>query len=337
VYRESADSRPRVRNRVFLPLSARRVVLLVCFLTVAVGSFNVAAIAAERPSQGVTLQDVALSLRPLAAGFSMLQSFHFKANAIVQIYRDGQPPLSGGASLEYWAQGDLFRVSCRTDKELGATGDIDLSWNGNQSYLFLRAGDSLALGMTRKVWVPCAIPNPLLLVYHMLEAGSVSRLHRYNLATMDWLTNPSSWQALGAEIQQQGNLPGAAEWHIVTGMQKDAQAVDFRSDNSVGKVISRIEIQGNLTGEKSTPGDKTLIEVPEYSFFKLQGTTNIVALPRRVKVTLRHADGSIRDQLDYTLGEFNVNQPIPKSVFTLQPGKNTRVWDDDQKRFLKLP
>jgi hypothetical protein len=109
----------------------------------------------------------ASSLENLRRKYAEINSVHIAADAKIALY--GSKFTVGLGSFEYWAQGNRYRYSCRTDKSLKLATDLDVAYNGERfQFLDLRAG-TLSYRSLDEVRSTAALPNPLFLPVEYLS------------------------------------------------------------------------------------------------------------------------------------------------------------------------
>src|SRR6185295_3065943 len=82
--------------------------------------------------------------------------------ATITLY-EGDGPKEGSGALEYWADDNRYRTSCRTDPQLGLLSDIDMSYDGGKFYYLDHKGGMLSLRTQDEEKSFTALPNPFFL------------------------------------------------------------------------------------------------------------------------------------------------------------------------------
>src|ERR671938_95935 len=67
------------------------------------------------------------ALEQLRSKYAAINSVHLLADAKITLYG-----VNGTGTFEYWAEGDRYKIKCRTDKHLGFKTDMDVSYDGRR-------------------------------------------------------------------------------------------------------------------------------------------------------------------------------------------------------------
>ena len=83
-------------------------------------------------------------LEQLRSQYLSIKTVHLRAVAFVELEREGS--VAGWASLEYWGDGERFRLNGRSEPQLGLVGDMEFAYD-EEAFYFLFGSPPMLLSL----------------------------------------------------------------------------------------------------------------------------------------------------------------------------------------------
>lgn len=134
-------------------------------------------------------------LRQLAAAYGALDGIYLRAELHVDSLRDARGTVGGQGTYELWISGEQYRVRSTASPSLGLANDIDVIYDGSQTYYFDRTLGVLAIEKGEASHIPTPLPNPLGLGFQFLPERPTCPGCRIDLRGLDDRGRWLSWRA----------------------------------------------------------------------------------------------------------------------------------------------
>lgn len=299
--------------------------------SIIIATFAAATIYGELFSQrqnGLNREKPLLALDRLKQKYATVSSLHLIANAKIALY--GENFAAGSGTFEYWAQGDHYRVKCRTDKHLKLSTDLDVAYNGERLQFLDERSGILSYRSEDDVRSHAALPNPLfLLVDYLSNDDDDCVLCRIRLT--DLKSDNPRWKTRSQSLEVKGNRRDSNN-RVITDLEipsgkLNGQALKLRikmsgndEENALPSHIERLRADGQI--------------VTSVEFMSFMENTPL-PVPRDLVILAFDEKGKLALRVEYTVTHFEINKPIPSEVFTMGFDKADGVWDSDNKKFVK--
>ncbi len=249
--------------------------------------------------------------QPLTRFLSEMQAFyegttsvHLAVDVTVRMIGDDLSVTEGGGHVEYWTDGQSYRLKCRTDRFLGLADDFDYSYDGQQFRMNMGTVVSIAKASPRAL--PTAIPNPFYLPVEFL-AGDHEECPTCVL-TLDRLRELDILSKLSRIAQSPESVAGG-------------YSIDAGADHGTVSRIRRSRPDGSISRT-------TLYFSPTASTW----------FPTRIVVeAFLKGSQTARAEVQYFVTSIETNQRIDPAVFRLTAPPNIPIWDSDRRRFIERP
>lgn len=313
-------------QRIFLTLLA----LIVCGVVVTLllwlpGRYRQSQLSAANPEATGPARD----LEELHQKYSRVRSVHMVATAKISIYEGSIR--EGTGTFEYWAEGNRYRTSCRTDPSLELLSDIDMAYDGARFSYFERQAGMLSHRVQDEEKSLAALPNPFFLPVDFFT-NDTDECKFCMLRLKDFHSRSTQWDKRKDKISIRSK-----------GKDKNTQ-LEFTEVEMPGDVIDkkdskfRLHLAANANGlahatkiERLQRDEKPLTSIVSSDFI----STPAGDFPRRIQVQAFDAQSTVVMQVDFYIETLEVNQPIDNSVFKIKDEEAEGVWDSDAKRFIK--
>jgi len=322
----------RAGNIKWERVTTRLIVVVISFAAATVIVWATVRNSFESRSQGAVNETKAKSVEQLDGQrkkYATIRSVHIVADAQIAVF--GANFRVGNGSYEYWAEGDLYKMKCHTDRNLGFLTDVDVSYDGKQFYFFDRASGILSYQQQDVTKTTGALPNPLFMPIDFLSIDD-DDCHFCALRMSDLKSPSARWEDRASRIEVKSQGRDATAGYPVTNLEmpggiKGKQAFKFgvrMADTGNGEVrITRIDRVG-LDGK--------LLTSTTFDHFAASG---LGEFPRTISLEGFDADSNRIARMTYTIKTLDVNQPIEKSFFAIGFDEAEGVWDSDGRRFVK--
>lgn len=260
---------------------------------------------------------------PLAAiwqRFSALEAVNLKA--AVEVQKAGRTPSgaqsnTGLGSYEYWEQGDLYKVSVTLPDALEMSRVTDVAFDGFLRQMFFADTRMVTESREDSRQVPVAVRNPLFLPLSFLNPalGDTCGLCELRLAD------------LRAAEQAQHTAPPTSAGGPGPGEARDYQVL--MSEN--GEDIAAIEARGASGQVLSRALFSDYQEVPGELSWRFPMTIRLESISETSE------DQPPRLVVVYHIEHLTSNRPVEPGTFRIPLGKAERVWEDEDRSFVKRP
>lgn len=275
----------------------------------------------------------AAPLRALQSQMAKIQSVHLRVSSRILILRpesSGQPETAGNGSFEYWAAGEKFRISSKSDPSLQFMQDMEWAFNGQIFQILDHSMKLLSLRKGNLSPIATALPNPFFFAVEYLSREGDScpgcTLKLGDLRDAD-LWNARLASAVVSTVPGVGGSPAID----ITAESLGGQAQKYRvhlGTTEFGTLPVRVDPLDSA-GQPSG-----LIEISSYRQIVTGGDT--FHIPD--KVVFVAWDPSANEaslRAFFQIEELSINQLLDAAVFEIPKSAASRVFDEDAGAFLK--
>jgi hypothetical protein len=232
-----------------------------------------------------------------------VESVHLEANAVLKLSMDGVTR-GGNGSFSYWEQGDWFRIRCETGDNLKLLGDMEWSYDGDNSLIWFKSENMIAENTSGDQSAVTAIPNPFFLAVGFLISDECLDCRVGFSSVLQWRSQMSETPAGPGKVSVENALFGRD--YLVEVIQVDGMNVPSR--------ISWVDTKFD--------GDAEILLSDYQRVGSILWPTSITK-----KWAGRSTDASSR--VHYILTTLEMNETYAKDVFTLT--------GDDETFFFEPP
>ena len=278
--------------------------------------------------KGADKDEPVLVFENLRRQYASVRSVYLVAEAKIAVY--GKHFAVGRGTFEYWAEGNRYRIRCRSDKQLRLNSDVDIAYNGELFQFFDLPARVLSVRSTDEVPSHAALQNPFFLPVDFLSSsGDDCPLCR--LRFVDLKSHNERW-----ESRAKAARVISKRYDRTNGLITDVEM----PGNTISKTPSKLRIKTQGASEdKSLPLqiDKVDLEgrVRASISFKKFIEDNAFQLPSEITITVFDEQGNLTFKLDYKVTTLQINQPLEDSNFTIPISEAEAVWDSDARKFIK--
>jgi hypothetical protein len=262
------------------------------------------------------------------AGLNSLESFYrsiksltFEASAVVWRKDLGQ---TGRGHVSFSAEnGGRYWLSVRTDAHLNLAPDLEMSFDGANSFVFLHPDKLLTIHRNRSIdVVASAIPNPFFLPLLFLTPESDS-CPACSL-TLPESTDAAAWTERLSSPRAERLKSGAARLFI-SGRRHQEKDTYF---------VMEFDRDGRLVRlEERLPSGNPVLSLDLAAYRAVPGATG--EFPVHLTLT-GYAHGKALTSVMYHVQLVEVNQhATPLASYAIDRTKADIVWDASQRKFLK--
>lgn len=268
-------------------------------------------------------------LEELHQKYARIRSVHIIATAKISFYDGGLR--EGAGAIEYWADDNRHRTTCRTDPQLELFGDLDEAYNGGRFYYLDRKTGMLSHSAQEGEKSFSALPNPFFLPVDFFS-NDADECAFCRLRLKDFKARSTRWDKQRDKVSIRSKGKDQAANIEFTEVEIPGEVIDKRKS----KFRLHVTDSGNGAGrpnkiERLQANDKPLTSI------MLSDYTSTVAgdFPRRIQVQTFDDQSTVVLKVDYYIETLELNQPIDQSVFTIRNDEAAGVWDSDEKKFIK--
>jgi hypothetical protein len=260
----------------------------------------------------------------LVAEFARIQTAHLRASLAVT-GPDLPKDLQGvRTSYEYWGKGSLFHIRAPIDPRLGLSYVTDVAFNGEVWQVVTQGRTSitaLSLDRTDHLSTPTFIDNPLFLPLFFLSPAD-SELCPLCELRLSYLASLQSDQAsAAASTASSASSNGSFAVTGGRGAKQNVQFQVYRDGEGRTTKIDRIE------------DGKTLDSLTLADYQPVSGVT--FEFPRHLTLVRNDEKGAAWVTLDFLVNTLELNVPVAAANFVIPAASVDRIWDGDQKAWLK--
>jgi len=261
--------------------------------------------------------------------YSNLRSVHIVADAQITLF--GANFRVGNGSYEYWAEGNLYKMKCLADPNLGFLTDVDVSYDGKRFYFFDHASGILSFQQQDVSKTTGALPNPLFMPVDFLSTDD-DDCPFCALRMTDFKSLSARWEDRASRIELNSQGRDETKGYALTdfempGGTKAKRAFKFRvreAETGDGGVrTTRIDRDG-LDG-------KLLTSMTFDNFMP----TALGEFPRTISSEGFDENSNLIFRMVYTVNKLEINQRTEERVFAIDYDEAERVWDSDARKLVK--
>jgi hypothetical protein len=275
--------------------------------------------------------DSVAALDQLRSEFAAIQSVEMESAAKVRIF-SGKDVITGIASLRFTAKGHKYRYEVNVSEALikaGLMRNFEVAWNGERFFFRDPALDVLSYQQREVTQLPLSVPNPLFLPIDFLSEDDDNCLHcRLGFST---IRSGRLWAERRTAIRTIESRP-------VGGMINDLVVVPGGTINQTPfeyaiRIVGKDGIrQVNSISRRNREGS-TLSELYFSGHKNVDGLN--VTIPFIINFVAREADQRVSLVADFEISRLVLNKPVEESRFSIDFTTSARVWDSDNKQFVK--
>lgn len=268
-----------------------------------------------------------MALEKLRRKYAAIGSVHIIADAKITIY--GEDSRVGFGTFEYWAQGDKYRIKCRTDPKLELNTDLDFGYNGERFHFFDQRAGTLSYGSTDDFRSHAALPNPLFLpVDYLSNDDDDCRLCKLRLS--DTKSDKGRWSTRAPALEVK------AKRHDGSSVVTDVEMPGGKMKGRPFKLRIRMEGPDEenakpLQIDRVGPEGQVLVTISFNNFMENKS----LPLPRDIVITVFNDKGGLALQLEYAVKLLELNKRLDNETFIISFDDAEAVWDSDGRRFVK--
>ena len=271
----------------------------------------------------------ARDLEDLRQKYSRVRSVHVIASAKIIIYQS--PRREGIGSFEYWADGDRYRINCRTDLQLGLQTDTDLAYDGGRFYYLDRQTKVLSYRKLDEEKSFSALPNPFFLPVDFLSNDNDECVF-CKLRLKDFRSTSARWELQKGKISIRSKRKEPGAQLESTELEIPGDVIDKKASKFRLRLDAKANGIGQLTKiERMQPDGKLLTSLMFSNFIP----TAAGDFPRSIKIQVFDDQSAVVMEVDYTIQKIEIDQPLDPSIFTIKTDEAEGVWDSDEKKFIK--
>ncbi len=259
-------------------------------------------------------------LEVLRTALASVDSIHFKAvYDIERMDATGQRAVGGGVYEFWWSDGS-YRVTSRTDASLGLAADFEFAFDGDTYSFSYPELSLLSLSTEAPAELPTSLPNPLLLPFDMLSRGS-PRCSNCNIQFGD-LQNDEYWTSQGLNVE-------LGERAKTGQLQLDSERISYSVNRNAGIAFpSRVEM-------RDEEARATALLEAEFAG-SVSSLPAALQIPAKLRLVTSEASGSTLIAT-IRVEEISVDQAIPQGALNIDTREVEKIWDADQRFFLRHP
>lgn len=234
-----------------------------------------------------------------------VDSLHMEAKASVLLRMDGVTR-GGDAEVSFWEQGDWYRLVFSTSKSLHLLADIEYSFDGDYSRVWLRDENVIYDNTSDDDMAPAAIPNPFFLPVSFLISEGCD----------------------GCRV----NLNRVVQQHSL--MSESADPAGQRAHITSPYSARRYSVATGILGHMSVPDQISwydeefdadiVVLLDDYE------VTNGLLWPTSITMTSTGRSSDSSTQIRYRVTELEVNVPYNQEVFVLTGNDDTEFFEAPQ-------
>lgn len=269
---------------------------------------------------GASSAQESLSLQQQLAG---VRSVHMRAS--FKLTTHGGARRSGTGTLEYWEEGERYRVTSKVDPGLGLAMDTDMAFDGQNLYFVSYQDGKKILSVSRQDVRarPTNLPVPLFLPMDFLSPGRdecngcVLRLKDVSTDAL-WGTRLADAKVLrGSGLSTELQIPGG-HYH--------RRPVHFRVRTQKGQV-ERIE--------RVIDGGEPLASIDFSEFKTLTTGRGSLTFPHRHLLRARDDRRGAILEADIRVESLEVDPRLTPETFRIDLKEMDVAWDSEKRTFLK--
>jgi hypothetical protein len=258
----------------------------------------------------------------LKALYDHTTAIHLDASLTIWRRLDSGAEAQGAGTFSYWAQGDRYRVDCVVDPKLQVLPSLTYAYDGTTLGVLHHDTAVLRLFSRDTGTQPTAAPNPFFLPVAFLAQRFAG-----------------CGNCVGMKLQEAKRAPG---WQ---------RLLELGSKNSAGNLELVVPVRDSLADivehrlRFAGPAGQPVLESVTvrhrsdvhsvYSFDDYRPVAqSALRFPHRLVVE-DWAAGKKVARLEYKIERLDLWPTFPEGVFTVDPDRATRVWDEDAARLLK--
>ncbi len=284
---------------------------------------------------GLTFSAFALTVRAqgsdfdaLRARYSRIRSVHLVAHAHPWVaFEEGKPTASGRLYFEYWAEGDRYRVTCRSARGLGLMGDMEIAFDGTDWQMLNVPASTLHVSRQESRQMPVACPNPLFMALDFLSPdGDDCKACGTRLSD---LADGTRWSSVNLEARKPTKAEGRTDYEVpgqlFGGVRRSYRVGMGRASGAA--VVSSLR--------RFHPNGRKDVELVVQEFRTPDPAVG--PLPVRMTVTAFDESGRMVMSGPWRIDTLEVNKPIDDGVFTIDWKGVEMIWDIDARMFVRHP
>lgn len=264
--------------------------------------------------------------------FASIETVHFLATAQISL-NAGSEQITGEGQIEYWAQGNRYRINCKISdnlKKAGLVRNLDMAFDGNRFYFLDYQSEILSFGQQEPSYSILALPNPFFLPLDFISSDD-DNCENCRLKLSDIKNPPAIWAERSKSITEisSATISGKKMSEIrMPGGKLQQKQYEFRiklagntEENSYPKQIDKVALDG-----------KKLVSLTFSDF--TQPANNSLKIPKLISIDAFDESGKAAMKTVFTFREIEINQPIKESHFQISPSEAKQLWDSDRRKFV---
>ncbi len=259
-------------------------------------------------------------LTPFLDQFSRIASVHLEAKAIIQL-ETPEGARTGRGSFSYWEQGNRFRIRCETDDNLGLMGDIQWSYDGEKSLLWLLESNTVTKNTSLDQEAPTALPNPFFLPVGFLFDANACPTCR---ASLDQVVQARDrWEA---HVVQDGMTLRLETEESTDGSPRLVELVEL------DEPMAHMWVPGTITQTLPDQDSRVIVRLSSYE------STDDFIFPRSITVTTWASNEDAILRMELLITELEIDRPLPEESFTTEGNEqSTFIFSGDEAQDIQVP
>lgn len=268
-------------------------------------------------------------LEELRQRYATIRSVHIVADAQITLY--GSNFRVGKGSYEYWAEGDRYKIKCRSDRHLGFLPDVDIAYDGKQFYHLDRASGILSYQQQDISKTIGALPNPLFLPVSFLSIEDDDCLF-CALRWTDFKSHNTTWHNRYLQTKVKSRVKDGSKGLISTDLEMPGGTKAKRPFKIHMRVADTADGKAHPTRIDQVGLDGKLLTSMTFDNFL---PTALGEFPRTISLDVFDEESKILVRMIYSVKTLEIDQPPEKNVFSINFEEAETVWDSDGRRLVK--
>ncbi len=296
--------------------------------------------------------DVAANPFDFLNRYSRIHSVHLIAHATISMgAHDDYPAQRGKGEVEFWADGERYRLRCVSPQYMGLAADVDVAFDGEHKQWFDRETGFLRVRKGDDSKTRSSIPNPFFLPVDFLNRETDSCLFctvrlvdiqdkvfrdaRLRTARPSPQVNAQAKSEMpeydvDGPVYMGNRLTYRVGLGTAMGATIPVRLTRFNSDGSRADVVF-----SNFSAVSVNTGPSKVHNAATDASGSSQVIDDVGPLPLKIEWASYDHEGNNLANVIYTIDLIEVNRGVPTDVFTISQEQAKVVWDSDAGAFTK--